>query len=261
MAGRRITNPLSSSPRHKRRKGSSVLLWIVCSISFVVVMIYFVATSGSSSSSEGVTQEMIQQQQQTRVRGGSADLKSKRIIDTSITNGKTSAALDDDAMASQSHDLEDDDTVKGIKVNTEGITATDDKTDDGTDDQTAIRHHAAGTDEEEEEDDNATAISLSTIAGDIHIDLRPDLSLPSVEYIQKLLQSSAPCTTCRFYRADKPGILQGELAKKNVKDVPTLGECPPAFQGLTKDKADCPAWDTNCGCHGPIMTRGMVGWA
>eukprot|EP00551_Chaetoceros_affinis_P011566 CAMPEP_0203662310 /NCGR_PEP_ID=MMETSP0090-20130426/319_1 /ASSEMBLY_ACC=CAM_ASM_001088 /TAXON_ID=426623 /ORGANISM="Chaetoceros affinis, Strain CCMP159" /LENGTH=288 /DNA_ID=CAMNT_0050525075 /DNA_START=18 /DNA_END=884 /DNA_ORIENTATION=+ len=102
------------------------------------------------------------------------------------------------------------------------------------------------------------SITLKTTEGDIVINLRPDLSLPSVQYIQRLLDDPSPCTNCRFYRAEKPGILQGILVKKNVKPNKILGECPEEMKGK---KHDCPPHDPNCGCHGPIMKKGMIAWA
>jgi hypothetical protein len=36
------------------------------------------------------------------------------------------------------------------------------------------------------------------------------------------------------------------------------GSCPADAGGIEND---CPAWDPQCGCHGPIMTRGSVAWA
>ena len=37
------------------------------------------------------------------------------------------------------------------------------------------------------------------------------------------------------------------------------GDCP---AGVVPDgKRACPKHDPNCGCHGPIMSKGMVGWA
>lgn len=102
-------------------------------------------------------------------------------------------------------------------------------------------------------------LTLRTRLGDIKIILRPDLSLESVEYIKGLLDSPNPCPRCRFYRAEKPGIIQGMLAKDGVPPNTVLGECPEEFRGAPKH--DCPEHDPNCGCHGPIMHRGMVGWA
>ena len=39
-----------------------------------------------------------------------------------------------------------------------------------------------------------------------------------------------------------------------------FGKCPDDFDA-TKTKTKCPPHDPNCGCHGPIMTKGMVAWA
>ncbi len=68
------------------------------------------------------------------------------------------------------------------------------------------------------------------------------------------------CAECNFYRADSNLLLQGIIADPYTvpTNVVTLGPCP------TKNhvsKVQCPEHDPNCGCHGPIMTRGMVGWA
>ncbi len=100
-------------------------------------------------------------------------------------------------------------------------------------------------------------ITMNTSQGDIQIKLRPDLSNASVEYIQKILQSPNPCEGCRFYRAEKPGILQGILKKKDVPVNKVLGDCPDEVKDL---KHECPPHDPNCSCHGPIMKRGMIAW-
>ena len=100
-------------------------------------------------------------------------------------------------------------------------------------------------------------VTLKTSEGDIRIRLRPDLSLASVQYIQKLLESPNPCTNCRIYRAEKPGILQGILKKDGVEKNTVLGDCPEEFK---HSKHECPEHDPNCGCHGPIMKQGMIGW-
>ena len=104
---------------------------------------------------------------------------------------------------------------------------------------------------------NPFLVTMKTSQGDLRINLRPDLSLASVQYIQKLLESSKPCKDCRFYRAEKPGILQGVIQKEGIMKNTILGDCPEEFKGL---KHDCPKHDPNCGCHGPMMTRGMIGW-
>ena len=103
---------------------------------------------------------------------------------------------------------------------------------------------------------------LKTKHGDIKITLRPDLSQGSVDYVYKLVESYGEgkrCMHCNFYRADKPGILQGIMEHEDVVSVNTVrGSCPPGSEGVEND---CPEWDEHCGCHGPVMTRGAVAWA
>ena len=36
------------------------------------------------------------------------------------------------------------------------------------------------------------------------------------------------------------------------------GKCPSGFEDVAND---CPEWDKSCGCHGPVMQKGYVGWA
>jgi len=92
------------------------------------------------------------------------------------------------------------------------------------------------------------SLTLSTVEGEILINLRPDLSLDSVKYIKALLDSPKACKNCRLYRAEQRGILQGILVKDDVAPNTVLGSCP---EGV----------DTEELCHGPIMHRGLVGWA
>ncbi|VEU42277.1 unnamed protein product [Pseudo-nitzschia multistriata] len=102
---------------------------------------------------------------------------------------------------------------------------------------------------------------LTTTQGNIKITLRPDLSKGSVDYIYKLVESygGKRCLHCNFYRAEKPGILQGIMENKDVVPINTVrGTCPEGAEGVPND---CPPWDKDCGCHGPIMTRGAVAWA
>jgi Cyclophilin type peptidyl-prolyl cis-trans isomerase/CLD len=101
-------------------------------------------------------------------------------------------------------------------------------------------------------------VTLSTTIGPIQIVLRPDLSFTSVQYI---LNVTSSCRPCNFYRAEKPGILQGILQSSNAAiDTSTIqkGPCPIGAETVAND---CPAWDAQCGCHGPVMTHGMVAWA
>ena len=107
--------------------------------------------------------------------------------------------------------------------------------------------------------------------GTIRIVLRPDLSPESVHYIKQLVRvvlddddddNNNNCQHCNLYRAEKPGILQGILKStsnnNNNNSIIPKGPCPAGFETVPND---CPKWDKECGCHGPIMKRGMVAWA
>lgn len=120
------------------------------------------------------------------------------------------------------------------------------------------------TDQQQRKSSTSTeeeTLVISTQIGDLHIVLRSDLSPESVEYIQQLAATAptATCHNCRFYRAEKPGILQGNLDGQPQIPLATVkGRCPMGSETVAND---CPAWDAQCGCHGPVMTRGMVAWA
>lgn len=104
-------------------------------------------------------------------------------------------------------------------------------------------------------------LTLRTEHGPIRIVFRPDLSPESVSYIRQIV-SLGSCTRCNFYRAEKPGILQGVITNSKVRPNKVLGKCPPEYHEITaKQKHKCPEHDPHCRCHGPVMTRGMVGWA
>jgi hypothetical protein len=98
---------------------------------------------------------------------------------------------------------------------------------------------------------------IATKLGDIRVVLRPDLSSGSVDYVHQLVESNK-CDRCSFYRADERGILQGIMKKKDIPTNTILGSCPAGSENV---KNACPAWDKNCSCHGPVMTRGAVAWA
>ncbi|CAJ1934397.1 unnamed protein product [Cylindrotheca closterium] len=110
---------------------------------------------------------------------------------------------------------------------------------------------------EEEDNNKKEVLVLATSIGDIRITLRSDLSKGSVDYLIKLAEEG--CERCKLYRAEPRGILQGIMANKAIKTNTEKGSCPPDVQDVAV--GDCPSWDKNCGCHGPIMTRGSVGWA
>ena len=105
-------------------------------------------------------------------------------------------------------------------------------------------------------------ITFRTPHGNIRITLRPDLSPESVEYVRSLVRSdTCDGQSCRLYRAEKAGILQGIL--KSGADADRLqaavapnkvfGKCPDEYKDV---KQECPSHDPNCGCHGPIMVKG-----
>ena len=107
--------------------------------------------------------------------------------------------------------------------------------------------------------------------GDIRISFRPDLAgYSSIKYIIDVVEAATSnadgsinngvtCNRCNFYRAEPKLLLQGVIAQKPVSsNTVTLGDCPKSAGNV---KENCPEHDPNCGCHGPIMTKGMVGWA
>lgn len=99
-------------------------------------------------------------------------------------------------------------------------------------------------------------VILKTEQGDIHIALRKDLSPESVRYIRALFKSGK-CDRCNIYRAEN-GILQGVMENKDIHLATVKGICPAGSETVQND---CPDWDASCGCHGPVMTKGMVAWA
>ena len=107
--------------------------------------------------------------------------------------------------------------------------------------------------------DKKDILVLTTKVGEIRIRLRSDLSPESVSYVRQMATTSDACVRCNIYRAEKPGILQGMIAnpKISIENIPK-GKCPVGFENVPND---CPSWDSKCGCHGPVMTKGMVGWA
>mmetsp|Transcript_29689 Transcript_29689/g.64831 ORF Transcript_29689/g.64831 Transcript_29689/m.64831 type:complete len:217 (-) Transcript_29689:1029-1679(-) len=102
-------------------------------------------------------------------------------------------------------------------------------------------------------------IILSVPQGNIRIKLRPDLSKSSVEQVLSVAKQNACASGCKFYRAEPDFLLQGSI-RSRVPSNTELGSCPPEFRDKPRS-TPCPAHDPNCGCHGPIMIPGMVGWA
>lgn len=101
---------------------------------------------------------------------------------------------------------------------------------------------------------------------EIRIRLLPDYSRDSTEFWQAASEEQK-CHG-RIYRSEKGFLIQGRVdcggsstAHKKLKAI-QLGPCPPEANEHTKRKhGACPEHDLHCGCHGPVMVQGMVGWA
>ncbi len=167
----------------------------------------------------------------------------------SVVENTTVATKDVPADAHKSPSLIRGKNVQKMKNLISNVEVKSDKEDEQDD----------GNEEEEEKDESGAedegelpaTLTLNTIEGEIIINLRPDLSRESVQYIKALLDSPEPCRACRLYRAEQRGILQGILTKEDVpRGITKLGNCP---KGVEVEKGEK--------CHGPMMTRGMVGWA
>eukprot|EP00966_Prymnesium_polylepis_P181383 4201146-Prymnesium_polylepis.1 len=67
---------------------------------------------------------------------------------------------------------------------------------------------------------------------------------------------------CRgdLYRSES-FLMQGRISCSAgvVSTVVKKGPCPAGTDADANRR--CPSHDPQCSCHGPIMTRGMVGWA
>jgi len=97
----------------------------------------------------------------------------------------------------------------------------------------------------------------------IRIQLRKDLSREASSWISLLAQHSSEPHTHSFYRAEPGFLLQGSLKSKTLPQMPPhKGPCPHGVNQKDYRKSrPCYAHDPDCGCHGPIMQPGMVGWA
>ena len=89
----------------------------------------------------------------------------------------------------------------------------------------------------------------------LHIALRSDLSASSADFWR---EAAALGCLGQIYRSES-FLMQGRIACPALKAKVVKGSCP---EGIAPDLSrHCPSHDPQCGCHGPIMTRGMVGWA
>ena len=110
---------------------------------------------------------------------------------------------------------------------------------------------------------------MRTSLGDVTIHFTPELSgESSIGYVADVILAAASsgggCERCEFYRAEPNMLLQGVIAhhpsaaSRDDVAVVRLGPCP--IENYVPEN-ECPKHDPDCGCHGPVMTRGMVGWA
>ena len=105
-------------------------------------------------------------------------------------------------------------------------------------------------------------VSLKLTAGGkshtLRLKLLPEHSPESVAFMRH-----AATTGCagELYRSEKDFLVQGRISCQPSASMPKVvkGACPPGAK-VEKGRS-CPSHDPNCGCHGPIMGKGMVGWA
>lgn len=99
---------------------------------------------------------------------------------------------------------------------------------------------------------------LTTTLGEIRIVMRPDLSKESVQYIEEVVRTG--CKRCNLYRAEPPGVLQGAMegATANAALTPKA-PCPAGYEHFPNPCIENES--ASCGCHGPVMSRGLVAWA
>jgi len=100
--------------------------------------------------------------------------------------------------------------------------------------------------------------------GRIRIKLRDDLSPESVRHVRAVVERGTCSEKCKFYRAQGKSILQGIMSVPDAgpafdpKQTVVKGQCPDEFAYFANK---CAEHDPKCDCHGPIMTKGQVGWA
>ena len=89
----------------------------------------------------------------------------------------------------------------------------------------------------------------------VRLRLLPHLSNESVAFLREA--GSFGCAG-ELYRSES-FLVQGRIRCHQAMTKVVKAPCP---AGTVMDAHRvCPPHDPKCGCHGPIMTRGMVGWA
>ena len=271
--------PLSSSAkpkknkrRSKRRKGPTTAGEKCCL--FLIMMTPLLLVLGFIRFMTYYNELVETERREKNLRLDNELMKKVYDIQKEAQNAKTDdvSSIDEDASLDSSES--DEDTENDDKdMNKDDDTENDDK--DNKDDDSNDDKDSSDEDQDETSNDDENkgdnegwkevkevektkeTLVLYTKLGDIRITMRPDLSQGSVDYIHRLI--AAGCERCKLYRAEERGILQGIMAKKGVSTNTEKGSCPP---GAEREKVgDCPSWDKQCACHGPIMTRGAVAWA
>jgi len=112
------------------------------------------------------------------------------------------------------------------------------------------------------------AIRLSVPGGDasapveLRLRLLPEHSASSVAFVRHAAEQGC---TGNLYRSEADFLVQGRIdcggGTPGKPPAPKVekGGCPDGVSPPTGRK--CPSHDPKCGCHGPLMGKGMVGWA
>lgn len=92
----------------------------------------------------------------------------------------------------------------------------------------------------------------------LRLKLLPEHSPDSVAFIKHA--ASHHCGG-ELYRSENNFLVQGRISCPGAPELPKVvkGACPPGVK--VEASRQCPSHDPQCGCHGPIMGKGMVGWA
>ena len=121
------------------------------------------------------------------------------------------------------------------------------------------------SEQELERQQRQTIPNVELVVGDdesrhsIHVRLRPEFSPESAEFMSGAARATCPG---ELYRNEPGFLVQGRFKCGSQRGPPNVARKGPCPSGVTLDPGrKCFAHDPDCGCHGPIMTKGMVGWA
>ena len=278
---KQISNPLSGRSTRKGPSGSDrndpsrIPVLVIVLVCFLTFLAYDTLTSPAEDEDTAVDHagshwvnedheevSVKQAAAKNSIRGSAAGLKEEEASDTTIAAG-ADAVIDinvaNDADSDEKVAEEDAADTKATEKVAEKIAN--------------IAEEEAGDDKKAEvvaetSDADDDYFVLKTEHGNIQINFLPEYAPESVQYVREVVQSG--CDDCRLYRAEKPGILQGDIksaiefpeegkmGRFKVEQRSKKGNCPPEYEGVQQN---CPSHDPQCGCHGPVMKKGMVGWA